>query len=50
MGEAKRTTCTAAFEVKLGLEAIRGAKTVNAIGQDHGVHPAPAGQWKPEGG
>ena len=32
----------------MGLEAIRGVKTVNEIGQDHGVHPAQVGQWKKE--
>jgi transposase len=48
MGEAKRKSDTAAFKAKVGLEAIRGIKTVNEIGQDHGVHPAPVGQWKKE--
>jgi transposase len=46
MGEAKRKTYTPAFKAKVGLEAIRGVKTVNEIGQDHGVHPAQVGQWK----
>jgi transposase len=48
MGEAKRKSYTAAFKAKVGLEAIRGIKTVNEIGQDHGVHPAQVGQWKKE--
>ena len=48
MSEAKRKTYTAAFKAKVGLEAIRGVKTVNEIGQDHGVHPAQVGQWKRE--
>ena len=48
MGEAKRKTYTPAFKAKVGLEAIRGVKTVNEIGQDHGVHPAQVGQWKKE--
>ena len=48
MGEAKRKSYTAAFKSKVGLEAIRGIKTVNEIGQDHGVHPAQVGQWKKE--
>ena len=46
MGEAQRKTYTAAFKAKVGLEAIRGVKTVNEIGQDYGVHPAQVGQWK----
>jgi hypothetical protein len=28
-----------AFKAKVGLEAIRGVKTVNEIGQNHGVLP-----------
>jgi len=48
MGEAKRKTYTAAFKAKVGLEAIRGVKTVNEIGQAYGVHPAQVGQWKKE--
>ena len=48
MGEAKRKTYTPSFKAKVGLEAIRGVKTVNEIGQDHGVHPAQVGQWKKE--
>jgi transposase-like protein len=48
MGEAKRKTYTAALKAKVGLEAIRGVKTVNEIGQEHGVHPVQVGQWKRE--
>ncbi|MBK8639481.1 MAG: transposase [Chromatiaceae bacterium] len=48
MGEAKRKSYTAAFKAKVGLEAIRGVKTVNEIGQEHGVHPAQVGQWQRE--
>ncbi|NCC30030.1 MAG: hypothetical protein EOM22_18255 [Gammaproteobacteria bacterium] len=48
MGEAKRKTYTATFKAKVGLEAIRGVKTVNEIGQEHGVHPVQVGQWKRE--
>jgi len=48
MSEAKRRTYTAAFKAKVGLEGIRGVKTVNEIGQEHGVHPAQVRQWKRE--
>ncbi|TVQ90469.1 MAG: hypothetical protein EA400_06200 [Chromatiaceae bacterium] len=48
MSEAKRRSYTAAFKVKIGLEAIRGVKTINEIGQEYGVHPAQVGQWKRE--
>jgi transposase len=34
MGEAKRKTYTAACKAKVDLEAIRGVKTVNQIGQE----------------
>jgi hypothetical protein len=31
---------------KVGLEAVRGLKTLNEIGQEFGVHPVQVGQWK----
>jgi transposase-like protein len=43
MGETKRRSYTGAFKAKVGLEAIRGVKTVNEIGQAYGVHPAQVG-------
>ena len=42
----KRKVYTAEFKAKIGLEALRGEKTINEVGQDHGVHPAQVGQWK----
>jgi transposase-like protein len=36
------------FKAKVGLEAVRGVKTVNEIAQDYGVHPVQVGQWKRE--
>jgi len=30
----------------LALKRSRGEKTINEIGQEHGVHPAQVGQWK----
>jgi transposase len=48
VSDAKRKTYTAAFKAKVGLEAIRGLKTVNQIGQEYGVHPVQVGQWKRE--
>ena len=42
----KRKVYTAAFKAKIGLEALRGEKTINEIGAEHGVHPAQVGQWK----
>ena len=49
MGEAKRRKVhTPEFKTKVGLEALRGVKTLNAIGQQYGVHPVQIGQWKKE--
>ena len=49
MSEAKkRKVHTPEFKAKVGLEALRGAKTVNEIGQQYGVHPVQIGQWKKE--
>jgi len=49
MSEAKkRKMHTAEFKAKVGLEALRGVKTINEIGQAYGVHPAQVGQWKKE--
>jgi len=48
MGEGKRKTYTAEFKAKVGLEAIRGVKAVNEIGQTSGVHPVQVGQWRRE--
>jgi transposase-like protein len=36
------------FKAKVGLEALRGMKTVNEIGQEFGVHPSQVGLWKKE--
>jgi|GEM_PF-2005756 len=47
MSEKKRRkSYTPAFKAKIGLEALKGEKTINEIGQEHGVHPAQVGQWK----
>ncbi len=48
MSEAKRKNYTAAFKAKVALEAIRGERTVNEIGQSYDVHPAQVRQWKQE--
>ena len=36
------------FKAKVALEAIRGIKTVNEIGQEFGVRPTQVGLWKKE--
>jgi transposase-like protein len=44
----KRKTPTPEFRAKVGLEALRGVKTINSIGQEFGVHPVQVGLWKKE--
>ncbi len=42
----KRNVPTAEFKAKVGLEALRGMKTINQIAQENGIHPVQVGQWK----
>src|SRR5690349_11057712 len=44
----KRNAHTAEFKAKVGLEAVRGVKTISEIAQAYGVHPVLVGQWKKE--
>ena len=44
----KRKVHLPEFKAKVGLEALRGVKTINEIAQDHGVHPVQVSQWKKE--
>ena len=44
----KRNVYTSEFKAKVGLEAVRGAQTINEIAQKYGVHPVMVGQWKKE--
>ena len=44
----KRKVHTAVFKAKVGLEAVRGLKTISEIAQQHGVHPVMVGQWRKE--
>ena len=47
MSEAKkRKIPSPAHKAKIGLEAIRGVKTINQIAQEYGVHPVQVGQYK----
>lgn len=48
VSKKKRQVFSGEFKAKVALEAIRGAKTVNEIAQDFGVHPTQVGQWKKE--
>ena len=44
----KRTVHSVECKAKVGMEAVRGVKTLNEIGQQYGVHPVVVGQWKKE--
>ena len=46
MSEKKRKVHSPEFKAKVGLEALKGLKTINEIGQEYGVHPVQVGQWK----
>jgi transposase len=49
MSEAKKRKVHGPdYKAKVGLEAVRGAKTINQIAQEFGVHPVQVGQWKKE--
>lgn len=46
MRENKRKVHSPEFKARVGLEAVKGARTINEIGQSYGVHPVQVGQWK----
>lgn len=48
MSEGRKRKVRAEFKAKVGMEAIRGLRTLNEIGQQYGVHPVVVGQWKKE--
>ena len=48
VSETNRKHFSGEFKAKVALEAIRGVKTVNEIGQEFGVHPTQVGLWKKE--
>ena len=48
MSGKKRQIFIPQQKAKVALEAIRGLKTVNEIGQEYGVHPTQVAQWKKE--
>lgn len=46
MIERKRKVHSPEFKAKVGLDALKGVKTINEIGHEYGVHPIQVGQWK----
>ena len=45
---AKRRRLEAAFKAKVGLEALKGIKTVAQIAREYQVHPNQDSRWKSE--
>ena len=46
MSKPKRKHYTGAFKAKVGLEALRGLKTVGQIAREYDIHPVQVTQWK----
>ena len=46
MKKNTRRSFSAEFKARVALEAARGAKTVNEIAAEHGLHPVQVSQWK----
>jgi len=44
----KRRTHSAEFKAQVGLEALKGIRTVSEIARDFEVHPVQVSQWKKE--
>jgi len=44
--QKKRKVHSPEVKAKLGLEALKEAKTINQIAQEYSVHPQQVGQWK----
>jgi transposase len=44
----KRKFYTPEFKTQVALEALRGIRTINEIGQEYGVYPVAVGHWKKE--
>ena len=46
MTEAKkRKVYGPEYKAKVGLEAVRGMKTINQVAQEYSVHPIQVGLW-----
>jgi transposase len=44
--KAKRKRHDVAFKAKVGLEALKGIKTIAEIAKEYEVHPTQVSQWK----
>ena len=48
MGKSKRRNHSAEFKARVGLEALKGIKTISEIAQENEVHPVQVSRWKQE--
>jgi len=46
MSNTKRKRYTGAFKAKVGLEALKGIKTVGQLAREYEIHPVQVTQWK----
>jgi transposase-like protein len=46
MSKTKRKRYTGAFKAKVGLEALKGIKTVGQLAREYEIHPVQVTQWK----
>ncbi len=44
--QAKRKKHSGAFKAKVGLEALKGVKTIGQIAREYEIHPVQVTQWK----
>lgn len=44
----KRRNHSAEFKAQVGMEALKGIKTISEIAREHQVHPVQVSQWKKE--
>lgn len=48
MRKSKRRTHSAEFKARVGLESLKGIKTISEIAQENQVHPVQVSAWKKE--
>lgn len=48
MRKTKRRTHSPEFKARVGLEALKGIKTVSEIAQENEIHPVQVSAWKKE--
>lgn len=48
MSKKSRRKFSAEFKAQVGLEAVRGVESINAVAAKYEVHPVQVSQWKKE--